>query len=131
MHPKYIFPFLLFLLPMQLIAADFETSYAAYESGDYPVAYEGFSKLAQDRHVKAQYLLGLLYLNGQGVRKSADRGLGWLKQAAENGSYLAAAELGQIYVTGQGGEMNADEAAKWIELSTALAMAEDADEGCE
>ncbi len=133
MYPKYHFLLLLIfvLLPFHVTAAEFDAAYAAYESGKYPAAYEGFVNLAQHRHVKAQYLLGLLYLNGQGVKKSVDRGLGWLMQAAENGSYLAATELGQIYVTGRGVGMNAVEAAKWIELSTALATAEDADEECE
>ncbi|MEN8177682.1 MAG: sel1 repeat family protein [Pseudomonadota bacterium] len=133
MCPKHIFLFLgLFcLLQAPVKAADFDTAYSAYESSDYREAYKGFKSLAQDQHVKAQYLLGLLYLNGQGVRKSVDRGLGWLKEAADNGSYLAAAELGQIYATGNQVAMNADEAAKWIQLSTDLAEDEDADEECD
>ncbi len=133
MYPKHYYYFLgvFCLLPLPVTATDFEAAYSAYESSDYRKAYMGFKSLAQDQHVKAQYLLGLLYLEGLGVRKSSERGIDWLKQAAENGSYRAAAELGQIYATGKDVEMNADEAAKWIELSDNLANDEDADEGCD
>ncbi|MDJ0807927.1 MAG: sel1 repeat family protein [Gammaproteobacteria bacterium] len=106
-------------------------AFSAYESGEYRQAYKGFKSLAQEHHVKSQYLLGLLYINGQGVRKSVDRGIGWLKEAADNGSYRAAAELGQIYATGRDVAMNAEEAAKWIQRSTDLAEDEDADEECD
>ncbi len=133
MYPTYRFFVLVIitLLPVHASAADFDSAYAAYVSGNYHEAYMDFNNLARDRHVEAQYLLGLLHLNGQGVEQSVDKGLGWLKQAAENGSYLAAAELGQIYVAGRGVKVNAYEAAKWIELSTEMASPEDADEECE
>ena len=113
------------------IAVDFATAYAAYESGDYRRAYKGLRHLAVKEHVQAQYLLGLLYMDGQGVTKDTGQGISWLKQAAQGGSYLAAAELGQIYATGKGVKQDASEAAKWIELSTQLAEDEDADEGCD
>lgn len=122
---------LLFIVQSPLQAAGFDEAYNAYNSGDYRVAYKGFKQLAQDGHVKAQYLLGLLYLNGQGVGKNLDKGIDWLKQAAGNGSYLAAAELGQIYASGKGVAMDTEEAAKWIELSSLLANDEDADVECD
>ncbi|MEN8166238.1 MAG: tetratricopeptide repeat protein [Pseudomonadota bacterium] len=111
--------------------ADFASAYAAYESGDYRQAYRALKRLARSDNVQAQYLLGLLYINGQGVGQDTEQGLSWLKQSAENGSYSAAAELGQIYITGKGVEMNDREAAKWIELSAALAEEEEAEEECD
>lgn len=132
MEPRHYFLLLIILLlPVTALAMDFTAASSAYEAGNYRSAYRGFKSLAQDQHVEAQYRLGLLYLNGQGARKDVDQGLAWLKQAAENGSYLAAAELGQIYASGSAVEMNPTEAAKWIELSTRLAEDEDADEGCD
>jgi len=133
MSPRLIF-FLLtlcMLCPYLVQAADFASAQAAYHSGDYRRAYKGLRNLAQDQNAKAQYLLGLLYLQGLGVREDTELGIDWLKQATENGSYPAAAELGQIYITGKGVERNEAEAAKWIELSTQLAEAEDADEECD
>jgi uncharacterized protein len=116
---------------LPIYAADFDTAFSAYQAADYRTAYNGFKSLAQDRHVKAQYLLGLLYLNGQGVNLNVERGIDWLKEAASNGSYLAAAELGQIYAAGKGVAQDAQEAAKWIDLSTKLASDEDADQECD
>ncbi len=120
---------LLFTLP--LAATDFDTAFAAYEAGEYRTAYRGFKRMAHDHHVQAQYLLGLLYFNGQGVRKDVQRGVEWLKEAAGNGSYRAAAELGHIYATGNGVRMDADEASRWIDLSVELAGEGDADEECD
>lgn len=111
--------------------ADFDAAFAAYQAGDYRQASREFKRLAQGDHARAQYLLGLLYLQGQGVRQDPAQAINWLQRSAENGYYLAAAELGQIYGSGNGVAMDSDEAAKWIALSTSLAKAEDADQGCE
>lgn len=131
-------PRLLFILmtlfiacPLPAQTTDFASAEAAYHTGDYRRAYKGLKNLAQEQHGEAQYLLGLLYLQGRGVKEDIELGIDWLKQATENGSYPVAAELGQIYITGKGVERNEAEAAKWIELSTQLAEAEDADEECD
>jgi len=112
-------------------AADFDTAYQAYRAGDYREAAREFKYLAHSGHVRAQYLLGLLYVNGQGVEQAPEQGVDWLKRAAENGYYLAAAELGQIYASGRGVAMDSEEAAKWIGLSDRLATEADAEQECE
>ena len=112
-------------------ADDFAMAYHAYQSGEYREASRSFKRLAQNGHTQAQYLLGLLCLNGQGVKQDSERGIDWLKQSAENGYYLAAAELGQIYGSGRGVAMDSEEAAKWISLSSRLATESDAEQECE
>ena len=113
------------------LAADYDTAYQSYQAGDYREAARDFKRLAQKGDGRSQYLLGLLYLNGQGVDKATERGIDWLKRSAQNGHYLAAVELGQIYGSGRGVAMNSEEAAKWITLSTRLATAADAEQECE
>ncbi|MGD8589977.1 MAG: hypothetical protein PVG22_14220 [Chromatiales bacterium] len=112
-------------------AADFDTAYRAYQAGDYRAASRDFKHLANGGHVRAQYLLGLLYLNGQGVGENTERAIDWLKRSAQNGYYLAAVELGQIYGSGRGVAMDSEEAARWISLSTRLATDADAEQECE
>lgn len=133
MHKKFTAIILsgLLFFPAFAQPADFNSAYAAYESGDYRQAYRALKRLARHDNVGAQYLLGLLYMNGQGVEQNSEQGLSWLQQSAENGSYFAAAELAQIYIAGKGVEMNDREAAKWIELSTALAEAEETEQECD
>ena len=112
-------------------AADFDTAYRAYRAGDYREAFRDFKRVAEGGDARSQYLLGLLYLNGQGVEQASERGIDWLKRAAENGYYLTAAELGKIYGSGKGVAINSEEAIKWIELSTRLATEADAEQECE
>jgi TPR repeat protein len=111
--------------------ADFDTAYHAYQVGDHVEASRGFQHLARGGHAQAQYLLGLLYLNGQGVGKAPETGIDWLKRSAQNGYYLAAVELGQVYGSGRGVPMDSAEAARWITLSTRLATDADAEQECE
>ena len=112
-------------------ATDFDMAYQAYRSGGYQTVSRDFRRLAQEGDSRSQYLLGLLYMNGQGVDKAPERGIDWLKRSAENGYYLAASELGQIYGSGRGVVMDSEEATKWISLSTRLATAADAEQECE
>lgn len=133
MHKKFTSMILsgLLFFPAFAQPADFNSAYAAYESGDYRQAYRALKRLARHDNGEAQYLLGLLFVNGQGVEQNSEQGLSWLKQSAENGSYFAVAELAQIYIAGKGIEMNDQEAAKWIELSTALAEEGETEQECD
>ncbi|MFK8014869.1 MAG: tetratricopeptide repeat protein [Gammaproteobacteria bacterium] len=59
----------------------------AYDRGDYARAYRILTKSLVWRGDKyAQYLLGVMYLNGQGVRADPARGVAWLQLAAERGN---------------------------------------------
>jgi hypothetical protein len=77
-------------------AEPYADAMAALAGGDHRAAYRVFKRLASRDHPEAQYRLGMLYLLGEGVEMDAVQGIEWLKQAAQNGSYLAANELGQI-----------------------------------
>ncbi len=125
---------LLSLPVMPLMAADdYAAGIAALESQDYLSAARLFNRMAKRDHVKAQYQLGLLYLSGKGVDADVDKGMEWLKRAAEGGSYKAANELSQIYLSGKGVPRDEQEAVKWLELATQIAQqnTEEADSGCE
>ena len=67
----------------------------AYDRGDYARAYRIVSKSLSWRGDKySQYLLGVMHLNGQGVRRDPATGVAWLRLAAErkNARLLAAYE---------------------------------------
>lgn len=67
----------------------------AYDRGDYARAYRILSKSLSWRGDKySQYLLGVMHLNGQGVRRDPARGIAWLRLATErkNVRLLAAYE---------------------------------------
>ena len=49
---------------------DFQKGLAAYESGDYATALREWKPLAKQGNADAQYNLGLMYANGQGVPRT-------------------------------------------------------------
>lgn len=65
----------------------------AYDRGDYDRAYRILSKSLSWRGDKyAQYLLGVMHLNGQGVPRDPALGVAWLRLATErNNARLVAA----------------------------------------
>ena len=80
--------------------ADLNTAASAYDAGDFDTAQREFRSLAELGDPVAQYNLGILYLRGEGVRKSAATGYAWLKLAADAKNPAAMrseAELRPIY----------------------------------
>lgn len=67
---------------------------------DYARAIELFQQSAERGHEGAQFFLGQIYENGQGVPKDFTAALHWYRQAATNGSPAAAMALANIYSDG-------------------------------
>jgi TPR repeat protein len=124
---------ILLLMFGDLSAAEFDDAMHALTSDEYREAYRSFKRLAKRDHVGAQYQLGMLYLFAKGIEQDTDKGLIWLKEAANNGSYLAANELTQVYLSGMGVEIDEREAVKWLTLATEIAKKNqgEADDGCD
>ena len=59
--------FALTLSAVPVAAGTIDDAYAAYNSGDYKSAARLFRLLADQGNASAQYNLGLMYSNGQGV----------------------------------------------------------------
>lgn len=104
-------------------AAGLDDAVRLYEGGDYAAAYPVLLSLAEKDQAEAQYYLGLMHLNGQGVEQNVQEALPWLRKAALGGVMDAAATLGKMYASGLGVKMDMDEAAKWIERAGEIAEA--------
>lgn len=61
-----------------------------------PPAAQAILEQAKAGDVRSMHLLGLMYYNGLNLPQDREKGLHWLRQAAEKGSDAARAELGQI-----------------------------------
>ena len=61
----------------------------------------------------AQFFLGGLYFNGNGVEKDIAEGVKWWRKAAEQGDTDAQYNLGLCYCNGDGVEKDVVEAVKW------------------
>ncbi|HIE65463.1 MAG: tetratricopeptide repeat protein [Nitrospira sp.] len=68
---------------------------------------------AENGDAEAQYRLGLMYLNGEGVSQDLRQAAKWYRKSAENGNPDAQFGLGVLYFHGQGVPRDTRETAKW------------------
>lgn len=74
-----------------------------------------FFRAAEQGHADAQFNLGLLYLNGEGVVQNTSKAVEWFIRSAEQGNVDAQNNLGVIYLTGEGGvPQDKDLAIEWF-----------------
>ena len=95
-------------------ANQFNEGLAAYEAGYYQKALNRIKPLAEQGYPDAQFSLGKMYSNGNGVPKNDTKALKWFRKAAEQGHTLAQTILGAIYLwEGQGTPKDYVEAVRW------------------
>jgi uncharacterized protein len=85
----------------------------SYNTGDFETALRIYRPLAEKGQALAEYILGLMYANGQGVAENYREALKWLQKAAEHGEAKAQFSVGVIYFKGLGMPPNHAEALKW------------------
>ena len=93
--------------------ADFKAGEKAYQRNDYATALREWQPLAKQGQAAAQYQLGLLYANGQGVPKDDVRARQWYEKAASQGHALAQVNLASLYDYARGGSQDFRMAVRW------------------
>ena len=68
----------------------------------------------------AETLIGLKYLDGQGIAADPVQAFKWLQKAADSGQAVAQYRLGTMFERGQGVAINPASAAKWYQASANL-----------
>ena len=101
----------------QVFAGDWDDALAFYESGDYKTAHEKMKVLADRGNSPAQFTLGVMYENGQGVSRDFMESAKWYKSAADKGFAEAQYNLGGMYLKGKGVLQDNREAMKWYRLA--------------
>lgn len=103
------------LLVSESIAADAkETGLDAYEVGHYERAYEILSPLARAGDVDAQYVVGLMYAEGQGVEQNFYEAGKMYRRAGDQDHAGAQVNLGSLFENCYGnGPCDSAEAAQW------------------
>ena len=95
------------------VADPFEDGLAAYNKGDYEGVFRLWLPLADSGWAPAQFGLGFLYANGQGVAQDYAEAANWYRKAADRGDAHAQANLAILYANGQGVAQDYAEAAGW------------------
>jgi len=98
-------------------AADFDAGFKAYQRGDFATALRIFRQLAEQGDASAQYNLGFMYDNGQGVSQDYAESMRWYSKAAYQGEATALYNLGVMFFKGQGVTQNYGEAMKRFRIA--------------
>lgn len=100
-------------------AAAFQEGMDAYGKHNYEVALEKFKSLAEHGNMEAQFNLGVMYRQGQGVAPDDKQAVAWWTKAAEQGHTEAQDNLGLRYARGQGVAQDWIQAYKWFTIAAA------------
>ena len=114
------FPIVLVLSLVCLVVpawADYQAGMDANNRGDYATALRAWRPLAEQGHAVAQYSLGLLYANGQGVPKDDVQARQWYEKSAAQGHANGQVNLGILYDYGRGVPQDFKKAVYWYRLS--------------
>ena len=111
---KWMVVVLALVLGHAVQAAPFDDALAAYERKDYAAAVRGFRSLAVRGVSVAQFYIGLMYRNGEGVPKDGQQAAYWYRKAAEQGNAAAQNNLGLAHAFGEGVPKDEQQAAYWF-----------------
>ena len=74
-------------------------------------------RLAEQGDADAQFNLGVMYANGEGVLKDEAEAVRWFRLAADQGNAFAQYDLGVMYANGEGVPQDDAEAVRWFRLA--------------
>jgi TPR repeat protein len=101
------------------LAGALEDCATAYDRRNYAAAVQLCRPLAEHGDARAQFSLGGMYYNGQGVQQDYPEAAKWTRKAAEQGYTPAQADLGVLYWNGQGVPQDVVLAYMWLSLAAA------------
>ena len=88
-----------------------------YSKYNYSEAFKFCSVAAEQGHAEAQFNLGVMYDNGQGVKQDYFKAVEWYQKAAEQGIAQAQYSLGIMYYDGKGVRQNYTKAKEYFGLA--------------
>ena len=100
-------------------AQDLMKGMGAYDAKDYLTALQEWRPLAEQGDADAQYFLGVMYKNGNGVLQDYSESAKWYRLAADQGDVEAQNNLAVMYEEGNGVLQNNIMAHMWYNLAAA------------
>ncbi len=99
--------------------ADFEAGIVKFEQGDFAAAYRELFPAAEGGEPGAQYILGVMALNGLYGAMDAQSAVEWFRQAAEQNHIESQVELARMYRDGNGVPRDLTEMVVWYSAAAA------------
>ena len=97
--------------------ADFQAGMDAKNRGDFAKALREWRPLAEQGDARAQFYLGMLYENGDGVPEDYEKAREWYMKSAAQGEANAQFYLGLMFAFGRGGPLDLVQAHMWYSLA--------------
>ena len=107
---------LLAVVSIGAFAADLDDGVEAYERKDYATALKIFRSIAATNNPQAQYNLGIMYQEGQGVPQDYEEAIKWYRMATEQGVATAESMFGISYDKGQSVAKDYEDALVWYRI---------------
>lgn len=115
LHYKSILISSLFIFSLALsnpAYADFANAKKAYDSGDFKTAHAEFLIEADGGNAEAQFYVGYMYMQKQGVKRKRDEAARYYQLAVDQGHPQAHLALAKMYYDGKGVKKNREKAAQ-------------------
>jgi TPR repeat protein len=93
----------------------FDSGIKQYGEGHYTEALRLYQKAAEQGDAQAQFYLGVMYLNGQGVSQNDAKAVEWWQKATDQGNAYSQNNLGAMYSRGRGVPQNYANAVVWYQ----------------
>ena len=95
----------------------------AYDRGDYAEAVRVWRIAGDQGNANAQFFLGKMYTDGQGVAQNHTEASRWFRRAADQGDAVSQYNLGFNYANGRGVPQNEAEAVRWYRMAADQGLA--------
>ena len=102
---------------LPVTAQTLEEAEAAYQRGDFTTALLGLGSYVDQGNARAQFLIGRMYENGEGLPQDYESAGSWYRFAAEQGHPEAQYHLGRMYEDGRGVPQDDTQAVWWYRLA--------------
>ncbi|MBE2294109.1 MAG: sel1 repeat family protein [Phycisphaerales bacterium] len=109
--------YLLAVTPAWASDNDWDQARVAHERGDYAAEVALIRPMAERGFAFAQFNMGVLYDNGQGLPQDDEQAIVWYRKAAMQGLPQAQVNLGIMYEQGEGVPVDNVEAYVWYALA--------------
>ena len=110
---------LLLLISAQSAPAGWILGETAYKRGDFATAFREWLTLAQDGNIEAQYNIGVMYSQGQGVSRDMASAALWWEKAALQGDKRGQNNIANLYRDGLGVAKDLGKASHWFKDAAA------------
>ena len=112
-----IIAIVLLLTVQSASAVDFWAGSAYYLRGDFAAALREWRPLAEQGDAQAQFYLGIMHTNGEGVPEDDRQAAYWFQKSARQGNPQSQYHLGILYANGAGVPEDAPQAVYWFRKS--------------